>query len=515
MSTTIAQLIEIETMSTTIAETKTAIITEAKAAIITEAKAAISTEAKAAIITEAKTVIVDTILQIADVKLLNGKTKNIELMRSDFTPKSLIVIDHTDLICPICHEIPTHPIVFSCSHTVCTPCSNELLVPSSSQSSSTNKPSYKCPACRTISIAENPQFVKRVIMGLNVYCKNKIYGCTWNGDLGDECRNYIKHYVGCLMGSKLCVSGCGVMVDYGDEKLHKDIDCMLVSVKCEHKGCNESVLRRDYKSHISSCKYRLVDCEFKLMLDFNYLSVGNNSSSSSNTGSSNSSSIIGSSNSSSIISSSSSSMANNNACNNKIQYRYYKKHLYDYMEEHLSSLKMKFTNEAKKLTALNQLYQALEKDSKDNKIEIKKLSDDKSHLENEVKRLTLKSFNKHRWVIKDLSKLICKEQFVTGTEDFYLYGQIWRLSLIKSGRVIRFEHGFPYISSNLKINTTLEIVNPRNLVPIHNFTTNRVVERNQSWGGELTFEKIDNGYDRETDSIYIDLIVNQEPELVR
>ena len=160
--------------------------------------------------------------------------------------------------CPICLQIMLKDIsLTSCGHHFCTSCIKRVLDKNES-----------CPKCRATSYQIFPDADRqRYIRGLQVYCSNKKYGCTWKGELknlsghinkdkreGDcqfevvKCRYWDGYpFIGCIVNKK--------RVDLAD---HEENDCPGRPYTCRYCGDKETYFRMT--THYECCPKYLVHC---------------------------------------------------------------------------------------------------------------------------------------------------------------------------------------------------------------------------------------------------------------
>ena len=130
--------------------------------------------------------------------------------------------------CPICLQIMLKDIsLTSCGHHFCTLCIERVY--------------GTCPTCRATSYQIFPDADRqRYIRGLQVYCSNKKYGCTWKGEL----KNLSGH------------------INKGERKG----ECQFEVVKCRYwtgKRCNIKMKRADLANHEEKrCPKRPYNCQY-------------------------------------------------------------------------------------------------------------------------------------------------------------------------------------------------------------------------------------------------------------
>ena len=192
--------------------------------------------------------------------------QGVEYEFSDESKKNL-----EDLVCPICQEILSEPLITSCGHLFCRRC--------------LEKDGRDCPVCRQEYTAMSDQFHARKIGGLKVKCSNASKGCEWRGELKD-----VKGHVrsSCQYANSLCKNGCGkrfpqtVIDDHeakhcpkrphicphcGEEGTFDAIEsshytvCTLHPVLCP-TGCSTQVPRNLLLSHLGECHRRPVRCKY-------------------------------------------------------------------------------------------------------------------------------------------------------------------------------------------------------------------------------------------------------------
>ena len=171
-----------------------------------------------------------------------------------------------DLVCPVCHEIPSDPVQTSCcGHLFCKQCLKDPT----------------CPLCRQRYTSVPDQFNTRKIKSLRVECSNE--GCDWKGELGQV----VGHFETCKYETIPCPNKCGekgtrIVID-----AHMSEECPFRTVKCDYcqwedkvnelpehttfcpalpvpcpDGCGQSVPRGKLKEHSETCPKRLVKCKY-------------------------------------------------------------------------------------------------------------------------------------------------------------------------------------------------------------------------------------------------------------
>ena len=181
-----------------------------------------------------------------------------------------------DLVCPICQEILSDPLITSCGHLFCRRCLEKH-----------GRDFKDCPVCRQTYTSMSDQFHARKIGGLRVKCRNASKGCKWRGELKDA-----KGHVGstsCQYVDVLCKNGCGarlqrsVIVDHetkqcpkrhyicphcGEEGTFDVIEsshytvCTDLPIPCP-TGCSMEVPRNRLLSHLGVCYRRPVKCKYR------------------------------------------------------------------------------------------------------------------------------------------------------------------------------------------------------------------------------------------------------------
>ena len=130
--------------------------------------------------------------------------------------------------CPICLQIMSKDIsLTSCGHHFCTSCIKKIR--------------KSCPTCRATSYQIFPDADRqRYIRGLQVYCSNKKYGCTWKGEL----KNLSGHI----------------------NKDKREGDCQFEVVKCRYWAgliCSVKKKRADLANHEEKeCRNRSYICQY-------------------------------------------------------------------------------------------------------------------------------------------------------------------------------------------------------------------------------------------------------------
>ena len=179
-----------------------------------------------------------------------------------------------DLVCPICQEILSEPLITSCGHLFCRKCLEK-----------DGRSLKDCPVCRQAYTAMSDQFHARKIGGLKVKCSNASKGCEWSGELKDVKGHSASS---CQHVDVLCKKGCGkrfkrlaIPVHEAEhcpkrryacphcgkkgtfdaiESSHYTV-CTLVPVLCP-TGCSTQVPRNLLLSHLGECHRRPVRCKY-------------------------------------------------------------------------------------------------------------------------------------------------------------------------------------------------------------------------------------------------------------
>ena len=180
-----------------------------------------------------------------------------------------------DLVCPICQEILSDPLITSCGHLFCRRCLEKH-----------GRDLKDCPVCRQTYTSMSDQFHARKIGGLKVKCPRASQGCRWRGELKDAKEH---HAALCHYADVLCKNGCGkclrrsAIVDHetkqcpkrhyiclhcGEEGTFDAIEsshytvCTDLPVLCP-TGCSTRVPRNRLPSHLNGeCCRRLVRCKY-------------------------------------------------------------------------------------------------------------------------------------------------------------------------------------------------------------------------------------------------------------
>ena len=125
--------------------------------------------------------------------------------------------------CPLCEGILYESVIDKCGHSFCLECSSNLL-----------KLTQKCPFSNLDLV---PPFAMNIVVNTVlekqiVFCRNKNLGCDWQGKLGDR-------------------------------KTHLNYECMKETINCEFApDCKEKDLRENILTHVKTCPYRLIQCEY-------------------------------------------------------------------------------------------------------------------------------------------------------------------------------------------------------------------------------------------------------------
>ena len=180
-----------------------------------------------------------------------------------------------DLVCPICQEILSDPLITSCGHLFCRRCLEE-----------DGRSLKDCPVCRQTYTSMSDQFHARKIGGLKVKCPRASKGCRWSGEL----KGAKEHdAASCQYADVLCKNGCGTclqrsaIVDHetkqcpkrhyicphcGKEGTFETIEsshytvCTDLPVPCP-TGCSTHVPRNTLLSHLGECSRRPVKCKYR------------------------------------------------------------------------------------------------------------------------------------------------------------------------------------------------------------------------------------------------------------
>ena len=180
-----------------------------------------------------------------------------------------------DLVCPICQEILSDPLITSCGHLFCKRCLER-----------DGRSLKDCPVCRQACTAMNDQFHARRISGLKVKCSNTRKGCEWSGELKAAKEHSASS---CQYVDVLCKIGCGkyfqrlAIADHeekqcpnllhicphcGEEDAFDALEsshytiCTLLPVPCP-TGCSTQVPRNLLLSHLGVCQRRPVRCKYR------------------------------------------------------------------------------------------------------------------------------------------------------------------------------------------------------------------------------------------------------------
>ena len=206
---------------------------------------------------------------------------------SDYTKENLSFAkeppEEISIECPICLQIMLKDIsLTSCGHHFCTSCIKRIHGP--------------CPTCRATSYLIFPDADRqRYIRGLQVYCSNKKYGCTWKGELKNLSGHINKgkrvgdcqfEVVYCFYWSYL---RCQVYMKRADLANHEENECPKRPYTCKYCGyegtyqnittihykkcsrypvtcpneCDpkKTIPREDVDAHIKNCPLQRVACE--------------------------------------------------------------------------------------------------------------------------------------------------------------------------------------------------------------------------------------------------------------
>ena len=98
------------------------------------------------------------------------------LSRPDATP--------SDVLCPICMELPVDPVITPCEHIFCKGCVTLYL-----ERQANNGGAQECPmdrqACECKQLKPLKGFALRIWSNIEVKCGNHNDGCAWTGSVGD------------------------------------------------------------------------------------------------------------------------------------------------------------------------------------------------------------------------------------------------------------------------------------------------------------------------------------------
>ena len=101
----------------------------------------------------------------------------------------------SDVLCPICMELPVDPVITPCEHIFCKGCVTLYL-----ERQANNGGAQECPmdrqACECKQLKPLKGFALRIWSNIEVKCGNHNDGCAWTGSVGD----FATH-------AKLCGSG--------------------------------------------------------------------------------------------------------------------------------------------------------------------------------------------------------------------------------------------------------------------------------------------------------------------
>ena len=180
-----------------------------------------------------------------------------------------------DLVCPICHEILSDPLITSCGHLFCRRCLEK-----------NGRCLKDCPVCRQTYTSMSDQFHARKIGGLRVKCPRASQGCKWSGELKDAKEH---DAASCQCVEVLCKNSCGKYFQRSAISNHETKQCPKRHYNCPHcgeegtfdviesshytvctdlpihcpAGCSTHVPRNRLLSHLSVCCRRLVKCKYR------------------------------------------------------------------------------------------------------------------------------------------------------------------------------------------------------------------------------------------------------------
>ena len=158
--------------------------------------------------------------------------------------------------CPICLQIMSKDISqTSCGHHFCTPCIERI--------------HGACPECRTTPYQIFPDANRqRIISGLQVYCSNKKYGCTWKGELKNLSGHINKdkrvgdcqfEVVKCRYYDLSFWPGCEVEMKRADLVNHEENECPNRPYTCQYCGDEDTYWYTTYY-HYNKCPRYPVTC---------------------------------------------------------------------------------------------------------------------------------------------------------------------------------------------------------------------------------------------------------------
>ena len=180
-----------------------------------------------------------------------------------------------DLVCPICQEILSDPLITSCGHLFCRRCLEEH-----------GRDLKDCPVCRQTYTSMSDQFHARRIGGLKVKCPRASQGCRWSGELKDAKGH---HASSCDHTDVMCKNGCRKFFRRSAIVDHETKQCPKRRYNCPHclkagtfdaiesshytvcsgipipcpTGCSTHVPRNRLLSHLGECSRRLVKCKYR------------------------------------------------------------------------------------------------------------------------------------------------------------------------------------------------------------------------------------------------------------
>ena len=143
-----------------------------------------------------------------------------------------------DLVCPICQEILSDPLITSCGHLFCRRCLEEH-----------GRDLKDCPVCRQTYTSMSDQFHARKIGGLKIKCPRASQGCRWRGELKDAKGH---HAALCHYADVLCKNGCGKCLRRSAIVDHETKECPKRHYICLHCG-EEGTFDAIESSHYTVC----------------------------------------------------------------------------------------------------------------------------------------------------------------------------------------------------------------------------------------------------------------------
>ena len=184
--------------------------------------------------------------------------------------------------CVICHLPSKDPHLSECcGHIFCATCLQ--------QCKTTPNVERVCPMCKDSSFNTIPnKQIDREVRSLQIHCKNKAKGCTWQGEVNDISK-HLKNSDGCQYEDVKCTYKCRkriqrqYLTDHITSKCpRRKVNCQYCHINGEFKfiegehreECNKfplscpnkcevgSIPREDMEAHRKECPLEMIQCEY-------------------------------------------------------------------------------------------------------------------------------------------------------------------------------------------------------------------------------------------------------------